>query len=325
MLTLIAVLLLLMLTVPALSIRQKEGESGSPDPAASKDVPIVKSDYFRVLDTATDKVEKIPEWDYIWGVVAAEMGYTYSTEALKAQTVAAYTLAVRARSIAISNKEKYDLTNDYSKHQAYMTAAAAKSKWGDSFAERQKKIEDAVNEVKGLVITYKDEPIFAAYHAISGGKTESAKTVWGGDYPYLQPVESVGDLMAEGYLTTVKYTPEVFAERAKALELSLKPADAAKFVSQPARSDSGTVTSYTLGGKKFTGAQMRTAFGLRSANFDLNFADGELVFTVRGYGHGVGMSQRGAEYMAQQGSTYKEILGWYYKGCEVEEYGELEE
>lgn len=322
-LTLTAALLILMLTVPALSVRTEEPENLSPDPAVSQDVPLVKSSYFRVLDTATDRVEKISEWDYVWGVVAAEMGYTYSPEALKAQTIAAYTLAVRARGIATTNKETYDLTNDSTKHQAFMTAAAAKSNWGKSFEENQKKIAQAMEEVWGLVLTYEDQPIFAAYHAISGGRTEAAKTVWGGDYPYLQPVESVGDLMAEQYLTTVKYTPEAFVERAKALDLNLKPEDASKFAATPERSESGMVTAYTLGGKTFTGSQMRTAFGLRSANFDLVWQEGELVFTVRGYGHGVGMSQQGAEHMAKQGSTYKEILSWYYKDCKIQEYAKL--
>lgn len=215
-------------------------------------------------------------------------------------------------------KKEYDVTTNSQLDQGYLSRAAAIAKWGDKGEEYAKKLDKIVSAVKGCLITYENAPIFAAYHAVSAGKTESAKNMWGSEYAYLQPVESVGDLLCPSYLSEVKLSAADFKKvLTDKLKISPEGDGSANWLSEPARSQSGTVLTYKVCGTEVTGKDMRTAFGLRSPNFDLVFADNQFVFTVRGYGHGVGMSQYGANYMALQGSTYLEILSWYYPDCQL--------
>lgn len=260
-------------------------------------------------------IKNIPESDYIWSVVAAEMPALYEPEALKAQAVAAYTFACYRREARKDGD--YDLSCESTSDQAYITKEEAAKKWGDKTEEYTKKIESAVQAVKGYKITYDGKLILAAYHAISSGKTEKGENVWGKGYEYLTSVESIGDLLAEGYLSAVTFTPEEFKEKAASLKVTLS-GETSTWLHEPTRTETGMVKECQLGDKKVSGVEMRTAFGLRSANFDLAFADDKLTFTVRGYGHGTGMSQNGANYMAKQGSTFLEILSWYYPECKLE-------
>lgn len=271
---------------------------------------------FLLYDPNTEKTTNISERDYIIGVVAAEMPATYQTEALKAQTVAAYTYACHKRNIRIKENKEYDLVIDSNTDQGFIPKDKLSQKWGEKCEEYTKKIESCVDEVLGYLITYDNQPIFAAYHAISGGKTESAKNVWGKDYPYLQPVDSVGDLLCSTYLSEATFSAAEFAEKTK--ELNALSGDAATWVGENKRSPSGTVLSLNLGGKSVTGKQLRSALSLRSANFDIVYENGNFKLTVRGYGHGVGMSQYGANYMALQGNNFMEILAWYYKDCTLQ-------
>jgi stage II sporulation protein D len=156
----------------------------------------------------------------------------------------------------------------------------------------------------------------AAYHAISAGKTETAKNVWGTDYPYLQSENSVADLLCSEFYSEVIVPKDEFLT--KLVELGVENArESEKIIGENKKSDSGTVLNISLCGKNFTGAQIRKAFNLRSAVFDLILKEDSLVFTVSGYGHGIGMSQFGANYMAQQGSDYKEIITAYYRDIEI--------
>lgn len=327
-----AIMLLLMLTIPLLAVGADESKNPVPktttaattkttQPTAKATIPN-KVGYFKVLDKATGQVTEIAETEYVFGVVASEMPVSFEPEALKAQAVAAYTVALMRksenRSADDATLKGADLSNDSSKDQGFITRAKALEKWGKNYIAYAKKIDDAVNAVKGKVIKYNGVPILAAYHAISGGKTELASVVWGDtNMPYLKAVESIGDLLAPDYQTSATFTGEQFIAAAKKLGATLT-GDPKTWIKEPKRSASGTVTEYVLGGKKVNGQQIRTAFSLRSANFDIVYKDTKLCFTVRGYGHGVGMSQYGANYMAKQGSSYMEILKWYYLGCVVE-------
>lgn len=275
-----------------------------------------KEDVFFVLDSSSNKISKITAKDYVVGVLSAEISPSYSTEAIKAQAVAAYTYACKKRNDRISSGGDYDVSTDSNLCQGFLSRDDAKKKWGDKSAEYLKIFDDSYDSVEGYVITYDGKPILATYHAISGGKTESAENVWGSAYPYLIPVESIGDLLAPNYLSEVTLTADEFKTKASTLGVTLGD-DPSAWIKEPKRSDSGTVLQYTLGDKVVTGSQMRTAFSLRSANFDLTYSDNSLKFVVRGYGHGVGMSQNGANYMALQGSTFLEILCWYYPGCQM--------
>lgn len=308
------VLFLSMILIPLTALPDTKKE---PPPATSLPDVTLKDDKFLVLMEDTQKVEEIDAREYIFGVLACEMSMKYHEEALKAQAVAAYTFACRRRQERLSNPQQaYDITSSSQLDQGYITRQQANEKWGENAKEYTEKLEKVIDSVDGYIIVYDGQPILAAYHAISGGKTEAAENVWGTAFPYLQPVESIGDMLSPGYLSEVKVTAEEFKTAMQPLGVELE-GDPAGWVGEPERSQSGTVLKIKIGGKEFTGKDIRQAFSLRSANFDLAYSEGGFAFTVRGYGHGVGMSQYGANYMAQQGSTFLEILSWYYPGCQL--------
>lgn len=272
---------------------------------------VLRSNKVRVLDKESGKVTKMKVDDYIFGVVAAEMPASYCDEALKAQAVASYTYMLFRAAQRVDMD--YDVCTDSSKDQAYISREKACEKWGDNADKYCEKLDKAIAAVKGYVMVDKnDKPILAAYHDISSGRTESALTVWGTDYSYLQPVDSVGDLTASKYLSEVKFTAD---ELVKKLELPDSDASKIKWVSGIKTSESGTVTHISICGKEFTGAKIRSLLNLRSAVFTVRYDDGNFIFRVQGHGHGVGMSQYGANYLARQNYTYVEILSWYYTGC----------
>lgn len=266
---------------------------------------------FRFKDKNTGEISVISARDYLLGVVSAEMPASYHIEALKAQTVAAYTFALNRKNE--NKKEDFDITGDSSLDQAYINEAKRKEKWGDKEKEYTDKILSAIDSVLGQTVTFNGKIALTLYTAISGGKTESAKNMWGKEYPYLVAVESVGDLLSPNYLSSATFSEAQIRE--KLPQIAEVPASG--WFASPVYSDSGTVMSMSFGEKTLKGREIRSALGLKSANFDVTAADGNFTFNVRGYGHLTGMSQYGANYMAQQGSTYKEILLWYYPGCSV--------
>lgn len=273
-----------------------------------------KTEKIRLKISKSGKIISVDILEYLTGVVAAEIDASFETEALKAQAVAAHTTALYRK--AENSEKNYDISDDPNSDQCYIDTAARREKWGDNFNKYESKIGKAAAEVLTKTITYKNKPILAAYCDISGGKTESAKNVWGTDMPYLQPVESVGDMLAEKYISTVTYTEDEFSSIASALKIKLS-GNADSWVGGADCSDSGTVLKISIGKKSFTGSQIRSTFSLRSANFDIEHKSGKFIFTVRGNGHGVGMSQFGANYMAKKGSKYDEILKWYYTNVEI--------
>lgn len=313
----VGVLLAAMLLVPLSAMKRDPSPKTA---AASKtviNIPKAKdavSDSFRVLDSAGGTVTEMKCDDYIFGVVAAEMPALYDDEALKAQSVAAYTYACYKRA---ENAEKsYDISTDHTVDQSYISESAVRERWGDKADEYAEKIKKAIEETSGYMITFKGSPILSVYHAISTGKTESAKNVWGGDYSYLKPVDSSGDLLSENYTSTVSLTAdEVSSKLSEICEVS---GDADSYFGKSEKTESGNVKEISVCGKTVNGARIRSLFGLRSDSFEVKYEDGKFNFTVHGYGHGVGMSQYGADYMAKQGSDFKEILTHYYTDCAVE-------
>lgn len=266
----------------------------------------------------TDKetVLKLDKNEYILGVVAAEMSADNNIEALKAQALAAYTFAYRKHAQNKKTNSNYDLTNDSTLDQRYIDEETRKNKWGEKFTENEKKIKQAVESINNKLIVYKGEPILAAYHAISAGKTETAKNVWGTDYPYLQSENSVGDLLCTDFYSELTISSDEFVRKITELGVEVNVA-VENIIGESNKSSAGTVLTIKLCGSNITGAKIREVFGLRSAAFDIVYKNNNFVFTVSGYGHGVGMSQFGANYMAQQGSDYKEIITTYYRGCEI--------
>lgn len=263
----------------------------------------------QVLRTHTGKVEEYSLEDYLFGVVAAEMPMSYEDEALKAQCVAAHTLYEYKK-----NQGETQISDDSATHQAFITKEVARAKWGEKAGEYEERLTRLVSQVAGEVVLFENAPALTVYHAMSSGRTESAKTAWGEEIPYLVPAESVGDVLAGGYISQKSLSKTEFLQ---GLSLS-EGVQGEQPLGEITRSGSGTVEKIALFGKEFTGSEIRSVFSLRSANFDVEMGEETVTFTVRGYGHGVGMSQFGANTMASQGSNYKEILQWYYKGCTVE-------
>lgn len=270
----------------------------------------------KIYITDEEKIEEISLLQYICGVVGAEVPAENHKETLKAQAVAAYTYYLYKS--AENTDEDYDITDSPKTDQAYISDLAAKTLWKDNYEDYTKKITAAVKEVFGEYITFEDKPILAAYHNISGGRTESAENIWGKSYPYLVPAESVGDVLSSSYLSKVTLTLAEVEEKLKSAEISIPEAlEAGDWFSDIKRSESGTVLTVSVAGTELKGTKVRSLLGLKSANFEVAYSDDKFLFTVKGHGHLVGMSQCGAEFMANQGSSYEEILLWYYKGCEI--------
>lgn len=306
-------------TSPAESSAASSGESQD-EPAEVKEA----AGSYKVLDVSTGEVIEVSARDYIIGAVCAEMPATFETEALKAQAVAAHTYAERQHLRELENPAPElcgaDFSNDTSKYQGYFTESQARQYFGENFDLNYSKISEAADEVCGFIITYEDEPIISAFHSMSSGKTESAENVWGASVDYLMPVDSSYDTEAPKYLEEVRYSKEVLREKLTAAFEGIQLGeDFTSWVKVGENSESGTVLTASAGDKTVTGGDIRTALALRSACFEVRYEGEEAVFTTKGYGHGVGMSQYGANSMAAEGKTWQEILQHYYPGCEIKE------
>ncbi|MBO5210807.1 MAG: stage II sporulation protein D [Clostridia bacterium] len=290
------------------------GQPSIPTEETVKIEAVTPAKSFKILNTETNEISEILYDDYIFGVVAAEMPALYEIEALKAQAVAAHTFALHRR---VTNSDKgYDITNDFTQDQAFITEAAAREKWGENADEYIEKIKTAVNDTKNLALTYNGEIALSVYHAISFGKTEDCQNVWGGSRPYLTSVSSIGDKLSPNYISNKTVTLAEFKSVFSELTLSDNIADYFKNI---VKTDAGTVKALTVCGNEIKGSEIRKKLDLQSACFEVKYENDAFQFTVYGYGHGVGMSQNGANYMAQQGADFSEILCHYYQGCKIEE------
>ena len=305
----------LMLMLPLAALNKPEtavavGAKAEPPTAAAVE------DAFKIYDKESNTVTEMSAEEYIFGVTAAEMPALYHEEALKAQAVAAYTFALYRKG---ENADKaYDITTDHAADQSFITEEKARERWGDKADEYTEKLKKAISEVKGLAVTYDEKPILAVYHAISSGRTENCRDIWGNDPPYLKAVDSSFDRLCPKYISKQAFSKEDFCKK-----LSGKVAfsgETGEYLKITERTESGTVKTVDICGKELSGAEIRSVFSLRSSNFEISYNDGEFTFTVYGYGHGVGLSQYGADCMAKQGSDFKEILTHYYSGCRVDKF-----
>ena len=276
---------------------------------------------YRIL--CGDTVVSLPQREFLIRTLAMEMPALYHEEALKAQAVAAYTYYTRRREQqavkADPDLKGADFVTPHSSFPQDYTQDKLRQRWGDQYEPYYEKICAAVDAVEGQVITYNGELIDACFHAVSNGTTEDAATVWGASIPYLQAVASTGDTTAGGYASERTLTPdEVRAALTEAGVAVNLPADPAAWFGTPTLSDAGTVTAQPIGDTSLPGTKVRQVFGLRSATFTVTYTDGQFTFAVKGYGHGVGMSQYGADHLARQGYTYREILEHYYTNVKIE-------
>ena len=255
--------------------------------------------------------------DYLTGVLAAEMPASFEPEALKAQAVAARSYALcQARS---GKHGTAQVCTDYRCCQAWLDDAALRASWGAGYAENLARIREAVEATDGEVLTYEGQPALALFHSSSAGATEDCGQVWGAR-PYLVSVESPETARdVPNYISFVQCTALDFRDTI----LSACPeadltGEASAWVGRITRDESGRVAEAEIGGAVLSGARLRELFALRSTAFELEALDGAFRFTVTGFGHGVGMSQYGAQVMARAGSDYREILAHYYPGTLLE-------
>lgn len=312
--------------LPALPVFFSDSAVAVPEISAEinrKEKSSYKGEPYKVLDVSTGEVMEVDERTYVIGAVCAEMPATFAEDALKAQAVSAHTYAERQRLRERANPTPElcgaDFSNDTNKYQGYFTESQALQYYGDNFKTYYEKISSAVDDVLPYVITYNDEPIISAFHSMSSGKTESAENAWGMPVDYLIPVDSSSDTSAPRYIDTVKYEKEtlrqLLAEKFSGVILS---DDFTSWIRINEVSESGTVLSAMVGDMKVSGNDIREALALRSACFEISFENETLTVTTRGFGHGVGMSQYGANAMANEGKTWREILLHYYPDCEIE-------
>lgn len=275
-----------------------------------------QTDTVKVMSASSNNITEIGLRDYLIGVIAEEVNPAYHEEAIKAQAVASHTKLEYTKLHKTDSLKDADITDSSASHQGYLTVEEQKEKWGKSYEEYRKKIEKCVDEVLELTVQYNGEPINAAFHAISNGQTENAADVWGGEYPYLLSVQSAGDKLSPAFISQVKLSAEEFKKKLSEKDVKFNE-NPEKWVEKITNTQTGMVKNITICGKNFKGTEIRSALDLKSSTFNIKYEDGEFVITANGYGHGVGMSQYGADYMARQGFKYDEILKHYYTGVEV--------
>lgn len=239
--------------------------------------------------------------DYLIGVVSSEMPASFNLEALKAQSVLARTYALKAKQ---TGKKLTDTVST----QSYIDIDQMKNKWENSFNTYYNKIKNAVENTNGEYLSYNGNYIEALYHSTNNGKTESSLDVFGNYYPYLISVSSEYDKNASSYLRTISMPLDTISNK---LGLSLNNDSVISILSY---TDGGNIKEININGNNFSGKKVRELLGLRSADFDISISDNNANITTRGYGHGVGMSQYGANGMANAGYSYKDILSHYYPG-----------
>jgi stage II sporulation protein D len=264
-----------------------------------------------VFMISADKTVDMPLSDYLVGAVAAEMPASFHSEALKAQAVASYSYMLWLKENA--DNPDYDISSDPTKHQGYLRDEEMKEKWGNKYESYKKKIEDAVSAVYGEYLTYNSEVILALFHAISPGITQDSAEVWETALPYIKPQSAPGDALSPDFDSKVVITCEKIRE---AFDISDNVKDS-ELMDIFAMSDSTYVKAIPVADKTLTAREIASKLSLRSPYFTAEYNQSSYIFKVKGYGHGLGMSQYSADYMARQGSSYKEILMHFYADTEL--------
>ena len=278
----------------------------------------------RLLHTDTNTVEEVALDEYLCNVVSAEMPVDFEKEALKAQAIVARTYTI----YKINNKkhDNADICDNSNCCQAWISKEDRLARWDGDKEEKWNKIEECVNETKGKIITYNNQPINAFFHSNSGGKTELPVDVWGGgsNMPYLQVVETLGEDGYAQYNSEVELTNEEILEKLKEKYTDIQiDFDNEEDIKVLEYTSSGRVKTIKFGNHEISGTEARSILGLRSTNFEIIKEEGKIKFIVKGYGHGVGMSQTGADSMAKNGSTAEEIIYHFYIGVEIKDVNSL--
>lgn len=282
-------------------------------------------DTIKIKITSTGEIKELTVNEYLKGVLPSEMPPEYDMEALKAQAVVARTYLYQK--ISAGGHGDVDICDKPSHCQAYYTTEQILKIWerskGWDLNTRElhaKKVTEAVESTENIVVTYKGEYIRAYFHACSGGKTENVSNIWGKQkIPYLVSVESLGEEAYKNYNSKVKLSvselqAKLNAETTIKCSIDINRGDVVKVLSY---TDTGRVDKVEIGGVIYTAEKLRTLLGLRSTNFKVEYENEQVTFNVIGNGHGVGMSQVGANYYASKGYSFDEIITHYYTGVDV--------
>ena len=274
----------------------------------------------KLLHAKTNEIEELELDTYLYGVVSSEMPATFELEALKAQAVVARTYTIYK---IVHNNKKHgeaDICDDSGCCQAWITKEGRLERWEEDVRQANwNKIVEAVNSTQGKIITYEKQPINAFFHSNSGGTTEVPINVWGGSgFPYLQVVQTAGEDAYTQYSSEVVLTKEELLKKMQEkhgdIQINWEEQDVIKILEY---TQSNRVKTIKIGNLNIAGLEARTIFGLKSTNFEVSIEGDMIKFNVKGYGHGVGMSQTGADSMAKTGSNYEEIIHHFYVGVEI--------
>lgn len=263
----------------------------------------------RVKRLSTDKVEEVPLEEYIVGVLAGEMPIDFELEALKAQAVASRSYVLKR--MEYNKDNEYDVV-DSVLNQVYLDDDYLKETWGNNYTIKINKLRTAVNETYNEYMEYDGEIIDALFFSTSNGYTEDSHLVFNLELPYLKSVESSWDQeVSSAFSSKYTYSLQEFYEK---LGLEYKDKLELEILE---RSSTNRVLKLKINGQEFEGTTLYNKLGLRSTDFEITQVGSNVVFDMKGYGHGVGMSQYGALGMAKQGYTYDEILKHYYTGVTI--------
>lgn len=307
---------------------QNNNNEAKTENVQTQDVTIDENTSFNYKDFATiklyhkknDEIEELPLDKYLFGVVSAEIPANYNIEALKAQAIAARTYTIYQIKNSKGKHDNADICDDYACCQAWISKEDRMERWNENEKEENwEKIKKAVTETAGLIVTYNGNPIDAFFHSNSGGTTEMASNVWGGEnYPYLQSVETSGENEYSEYSSEVEISKTELIKKLKEkhpeVNINFNEKDSIKITEY---TESGRVRNIKFGNVELSGTETRSLLGLKSTNFSVEIGNEKINFHVLGYGHGVGLSQTGADSLAKQGYNYEQILKHYYSGVEI--------
>lgn len=302
---------------------QPEPSAPEPDKLPPHTAPVIQeSGTFSILDESSGKLLSVSSKDFIRGALAAEMPPTFHPEALKAQAVAAHTYALCVQAMQQDSPDPSlkgaDLSADPQNWKSYTTEKIFRQRYGNMADAYWKAITDAADQVSDYIMVYDNRPIVAAYHSMNTGMTEDASNVWTGNAPYLIPVESRGDALAPDFQVQQDFPAQEVKKALESLSSGISLGDDPQdWIALGQRSPSGYILTVNIGGQDFPAKDLRTLLGLRSTSFLLNYANDTFSFTVQGYGHGVGLSQYGADWYARQGMDFSQILSHYYPTAEL--------
>lgn len=311
-------------TATTVSIEKNENNTQIDNKEEKQNYEYTKYKTIDLLHKSTGEIEKVNLDDYLCNVVSAEMPADYEIEALKAQSIVARTYTI----FKILNRkhENADICDDSTCCQAWISKENRLVRWEESKRESNwQKICDCVNSTKGKIVTYDNQPINAFFHSNSGGITEVPVNVWGGSgYPYLQSVETSGEDSYSQYASEASFTQEELLNKIKEkyadIAIDFTNQDDIKILEY---TESTRIKTVKFGNHELSGVEVRSLLGLRSTNFEILKDGGSVKFSVKGYGHGVGMSQTGADSLAKQGSSAEEIIKHFYTGVEIKEVNSL--